>query len=139
MAFFLGLVLMYGILWLLSLAGIHTFSHHILRGVYAAGIMFIIIGIAHFAKPETIEAYLPESWPYKRAMNFISGFFEVAFGIGLFFQATRTYSAWGLLLLLVAVFPANINMAIAKPNFSHIFRLFFQPVYMFWVYWFCLK
>ncbi|RYE26179.1 MAG: hypothetical protein EOP51_01440 [Sphingobacteriales bacterium] len=139
MAFFLGLVLMYGILWLLSLAGIHSLSNHMLRGAYAAGIMFILIGVAHFAKPEMIEAYLPKSWPYKRAMNFVSGFFEVAFGVGLFFQATRTYSAWGLLLLLIAVFPANINMAIVKPNFSNIFRLFFQPVYMFWVYWFCLR
>lgn len=138
MAFFIGLLFFYGIYWLLSLAGISAFEDNAIRGAYAAASMFILVGFSHFAKPEKLEAMIPSSWPYKRALNYISGLAEILLAVGLLFAATREYAAYGLLLLLIAVFPANINVARKKANLYNVSRLFFQPFYMLWVYWFCI-
>ena len=138
MAFFLGLLSIYTILWLLSLFMHGALESSQLRGIIATAVMFIMIGISHFAKKEQIEAMIPEGWPFRRGMNYVSGAAEVLLGIGVLFVQTRTISALGLLLLLVAIFPANIYVAIKKRNLYNISRLFFQPVYMVWVWWFCL-
>ena len=69
-------------------------------------------------------------------MNYLSGATEILLGIGVPFAETRTIAAIGLLFLLVAIFPANIYVAKKKPNLYNISRLFFQPVYMLWVWWF---
>ena len=55
---------------------------------------------------------MPALLPAQRELVWLSGVFEIVGGIGLLVPATRRFSAWGLLALLVAVFPANLNMAI---------------------------
>lgn len=140
MAFFIGLVMMYTLVWLVSLTGISTpLRDPAMRGVVAAAIMFVLVGISHFAKPDKLLGMIPANWPYREAMNYVSGAAEILLGIGLLFQPTRTLSAWGLIVLLVCVFPVNISVAISKPNAYNISRLFFQPVYIAWIYWFCLR
>ncbi len=139
MGFFAGLVSMYLLAWALSFVWSSYYTNTISgRGIFAAAVMFIMIGITHFAKPEKLEAMMPETWKYKRALNYISGAAEVILGALLFFEKTRIYAAWGLLLLLVCVFPANIYKAKAKPNAYNISRLFFQPIYMIWIWNFCM-
>jgi len=138
MAFLIGLCSIYGILWLLSFAFHGLLDDAQMRGIIATAIMFVLVGISHFTKREKLEAMIPESWPYRRAMNYLSGAAEIILGIGLLYDGSRTVSAILLLLLLTAVFPANIFVARSKPTAYNISRLFFQPVYMIWIWWFCL-
>jgi uncharacterized membrane protein len=140
MAFLIGLISFFGIGFLISLlsggAWLPTLAD---KGAFALTVMFVLVGISHFAKREKLEAMIPANWPYRRAMNYISGAAEIILGILLLFEVTRTWAAFGLLLLLIAVFPANIYVARAKPTLYNISRLFFQPVYMLWVWYFCLR
>jgi uncharacterized membrane protein len=137
MAFFIGLVIMYLLTWLVSFL---PFANRLkdMEGIMAAFLMFTLVGLSHFLKPEKMEAMIPQRWPYKTVMNYISGGAEMILGIALLFVATRVPAGWGLILLLLAVFPANIYVAITKPDLYNISRLFFQPVYIAWIYWFCI-
>ena len=139
MAFFLGLVSFYLLFWVASLIFPGTLSDHTMRGVLATTCMFVFVGISHFAKKEKIEAMIPPGWPFRSAMNYISGAAEIILGIGLLFMETRLFAAIGLLLLLVAVFPANIYVARKTPTIYNISRMFFQPMYMVWIWWFCIR
>lgn len=139
MAFFLGLLMMYVLMWLLSLAGISGLQDNAMRGVVATTIMFVLVGISHFAKPDKLLAMIPSNWPYREAMNYICGAAEILLAIGLLFGSTRVYAAYGLIALLICIFPANIYVAITKPGIYNISRLFFQPVYIVWIYWFCIR
>lgn len=139
MAFFLGLLSIYAIVWLLALLFPGMPADPQLRGIIATAVMFTLVGISHFAKREKLEAMIPEHWPYRRVMNYLSGAAEILLGIGVLFDGSRMPSAIGLLLLLACVFPVNIQVARRTPNGYNISRLFFQPVYMAWVWWFCLS
>ena len=57
---------------------------------------------------------VPPILPYKLSLVYISGFFEILFGIMLLFPYTRYIAAWGLIMLLIAVFPANIYLAMTN-------------------------
>jgi uncharacterized membrane protein len=140
MAFFIGLIVFFGLGFLIDLisggAWLHSLND---KGAFALTMMFVLVGISHFAKRDKLEAMIPPHWPYRRAMNYISGAAEIILGVLVLFPATRAVGAYGLLLLLIAVFPANIFVARSKPTLYNISRLFFQPVYMVWVWWFCLS
>src|SRR5688500_13554335 len=103
MAFLIGLISFFGIGFLISLlsggAWLPTLAD---KGAFALTVMFVLVGISHFAKREKPEAMIPATWPYRRAMNYISGAAEIILGILLLFEATRTWAAFGLLLLLIA-------------------------------------
>jgi uncharacterized membrane protein len=72
---------------------------------------FVGIGTLHFLQPKLFEAIVPEGIPAKEAVA-ISGAAEIAGGIGIAIPQTRRAARWGLLALLLAVYPANINMAV---------------------------
>ncbi len=87
---------------------------------------------------------MPDYIPHHKAMVFWSGLFEVIGGVGLLIPFVRYQAAWGLILLLIAVFPANIDMfvkAFQKQGFSSLYtwgtllRLPLQFVLIYWVYW----
>ena len=140
MAFLIGLISFFGIGFLISLlsggAWLPALND---KGAFALTMMFVLVGISHFAKRDKLEAMIPPHWPYRRAMNYVSGAAEIILGILVLFAVTRTWAAYGLLLLLIAVFPANITVARTKPNLYNVSRLFFQPVYMLWIWYFCLR
>ena len=139
MAFLIGLISFFAIGFLVSLLSSGAWLPALAdKGAFALTVMFVLVGISHFAKREKLEAMIPANWPYRRAMNYISGAAEIILGILLLFEATRTWAAFGLLLLLIAIFPANIYVARAKPTLYYTSRLFFQPLYMLWVWYFCL-
>ena len=87
---------------------------------------------------------VPTFLPNTRLLVLLSGVAEISLGIGLLFPATRTGAAWGLILLLIAIFPANISVAVhnlpppgglpAKPWYVWS-RLLFQPVYILWIWY----
>jgi uncharacterized membrane protein len=140
MAFLIGLLSFLGLGFLIDwLSGGAWMPQLSDKGVFALTAMFLLIGVSHFAKRDRIEAMIPPHWPYRRAMNYVSGAAEIVLGVLLVFAATRTLAAVGLLLLLIAVFPANLFVARSKPSLYTISRLFFQPVYMLWVWYFCLR
>jgi uncharacterized membrane protein len=66
----------------------------------------------HFARPDFFESIVPDWFPDKRLANYASGAAEVVLGLGLLSARTRRASALGLIVLLAAVFPANIDMAV---------------------------
>ena len=73
---------------------------------------FIIVGILHFTHASIFVGIMPPYLPWHLELVWISGVFEILGGIGLIIPQTRRFSAWGLLALLIAVFPANLHMAL---------------------------
>ena len=106
-------------------------------------IIFIGAGCLHLALPDPFLDAMPPSIPYPKAMIYLSGICEVAGGIGILIPRMRKLSAGGLILLLVAVFPANIHMFTVewrKPEITWyslflLLRLPLQLVFMLWVCW----
>src|SRR5947208_1213386 len=80
-----------------------------LRGLLAFGV--IGSGILHFVRPAPFVAIVPDYLPYPLTLVYVSGFFEILGGIGLFIPRVSRWAAWGLIALFIAVFPANIYMA----------------------------
>ncbi len=70
------------------------------------------IGVTHFLAPEPFVRIVPSQLPAPYALVYVSGFFEILGGLGLLWIRTRRAASIGLVALYVAVFPANINMAI---------------------------
>ena len=81
-----------------------------IRGVMA--VFFAGVGIHHFTHPEPYLAIMPPYLPLHLELVYASGFFEVLGGVGLLVPHTRKWAAWGLIALLIAVFPANIHMLV---------------------------
>ena len=77
-------------------------------------IFYVGVGIKHFTNPMWFIKIVPPILPFKLSLVYISGFFEILLGIMLLFPVTRYIAAWGLILLLVAVFPANIYLAMTN-------------------------
>ena len=75
-------------------------------------LFFIYVGVLHFATPAPFLAIMPPALPWHLELVYISGFFEILGGLGLIWSRTRKSAAWGLILLLMAVYPANIHMLI---------------------------
>jgi uncharacterized membrane protein len=109
---------------------------------YLLALFFIVAGAGHFLKPETYLKIMPTYVPYPYAMVLISGAAESLLGLLILFRRTRKAAAWGLIALLIAIFPANLNMALYPDQFSEIprwvlyARLPLQGVLIAWVYGF---
>ncbi len=79
-------------------------------GRWAFAVLFIVAGVGHFAATEFYMKIMPPYLPYPRPLVLLSGVFEVVLGILLLVPTTSRLAAWGLIALLVAVFPANVFM-----------------------------
>jgi uncharacterized membrane protein len=104
---------------------------------YAAAALFLGAGFLHLVRPAPFAAIVPPYIPQHFAVVYISGIAELAGGVGLLIRRTRGLAAWGLALLLVAVFPANLYMAMNHvtnlPGSVLWGRLFLQPLLIWWV------
>jgi uncharacterized membrane protein len=113
-----------------------------LKLVLAAFMTFA--GVMHFVSPKGFERIVPKWLPAPRAIVYVSGFFEVLGGVGLLVPFAQQWAAWGLVALFVAVFPANVNMAIHRiplgrtqmPVWALWLRLPLQAVLIAWAYLF---
>jgi uncharacterized membrane protein len=76
-------------------------------------ILFIGAGILHFARPAPYAGIVPYMIPHPLLLVYVSGLAELAGGIGVLFPQTRTLAGRGLVLLLIAVFPANVQMLVS--------------------------
>lgn len=73
-------------------------------------ILFLITGTAHFVMPAWFDSIMPTWVPNARFATYASGVAELSGAIGLLIPATRLAAKWGLMALLIAVFPANVHM-----------------------------
>ncbi len=103
--------------------------------------LIINAGIAHFTNPDVFVDILPPYLPAHLALVYISGLFEILGGVGALFHRSRRLAGWGLIALLIAVFPANLHMALNPDMFQTIpawalyVRLPLQLVFIAWVWW----
>ena len=102
---------------------------------------FVVAGANHFVNPDFYVAIMPPYVPAHLELVYVSGVFEILGGIGVLVPTIRALAGWGLVLLLVAVFPANLHMALHPelfsdlPTFGLYLRLPFQVLFVAWAYW----
>jgi uncharacterized membrane protein len=105
-------------------------------------LFFIGAGINHFVRTGFYLRMMPPYVPLHLAMVQISGVSEIALGVLLLIPQTATVAAWGLIALLVAVFPANLQMALHPETFPEFrpavlwLRLPLQAVLIAWAFWY---
>src|SRR3954447_12967621 len=96
----------------------------------ALAAFFSFAGTMHFLRPKPYEAIVPPPFPKKESVA-ISGVAEIVGGIAVLHPATRKAGRWGLLALLLAVFPANVWMAV-RPEKVPGLNLEKMPRWMLW-------
>ncbi len=107
----------------------------------AAGLAFIVASLPHFVTPERYLPMMPAALPWPIPLIYLSGLAELAGGVGLLLPRYKVAAAWGLVVLLVAIFPANINAALTGGQAAGLptspwylwLRLPFQVVFIWWV------
>jgi uncharacterized membrane protein len=109
--------------------------------LWVMAIFYIAGGINHFANPKFYLKIMPPYLPYHAALNYISGLAEIVLGILLFIPEYTSIAAWGIILLLIAIFPANYyhyqkGLKKNKMVGALRFRLVFQIVFIAWAYWY---
>ena len=108
--------------------------------LFGLAAFFINVGVDHFVNPDFYLNIMPPSFPLHAEAVYISGFFEVVGCISLLIPRLRKIAGWGLVALLIAVYPANIYMAINPQAFPDIplallyVRLAFQFLFFYWAY-----
>lgn len=101
---------------------------------------FVLGGINHFINAAFYARMMPSYLPWHSFLVYLSGFFEVALGLLILVPTFTRVAGWGLIALLIAVFPANLQMALHHelwPEFSAAklwLRLPLQIVFIAWVY-----
>jgi uncharacterized membrane protein len=112
-------------------------------GLTLAAIFYVVAGSLHFINPEFYLRIVPPYIPWHLTMVRVSGFFEILGGLGLLIPRTRRAAAWGLVALLIAVFPANAYMATnpiesGAASIAPVLRwgrLPLQVLFIWWVLW----
>lgn len=108
-----------------------------------AAVFFVIAGSNHFRNPAFYRSITPPAFPAPEFLVAISGACEILGGVALLIPPLRPATGWGLIALLIAVFPANIYMAVSPARFSSLhlsrwvlwLRLPLQGVIIAWI-WF---
>ncbi len=105
------------------------------------GGFMVLAGVNHFLNPKLYLRIMPPYLPWHEALVVLSGAGEVALGLLVFVPRYRRMAGWGLIALLVAVFPANVYMALNPQRFAPIpqwalwMRLPLQAVLIAWADW----
>ena len=108
---------------------------------YLLVVFFVLAGVNHFINPEFYLRIMPPYLPWHEALNYLSGFLEVALALLVLVPKYARLAGWGLIALLIAVFPANLHMALhpelfpEAPPIAYYIRLPLQLVFIAWVYW----
>lgn len=109
---------------------------------YLLTIYFITIGIKHFTDTPFFVGIMPPFIPWKLELVYISGVLEIVLGALLLIPRFTRLAAWGMVVMMVVIFPANIHMAIDPGAYPHIsptllyLRLPIQALFIVWAYLF---
>ncbi len=112
--------------------------------LYVMAVLYILAGINHFRKPKMYIKIIPPFFKNPKLLNTVSGAAEIILGILLLFSPTSHFAAWGIIALLVAVFPANlfmfqnINVSFGLPKWILFVRLPLQLVLIVWAFQYTL-
>lgn len=122
-------------------------AHAFAGAPWAVVVFFAAVGVLHFAVPRVFEQIMPRWVPAggplgRRSLVLVSGACEILGALGVLYRPTRVVAGWALVLLVVCVFPANIEMLLdARRRRAAAWwqalmwaRLPIQPLIMLWVY-----
>tara|TARA_B100000575_G_C22523206_1_gene338590 strand:- start:33 stop:371 length:339 start_codon:yes stop_codon:yes gene_type:complete len=102
---------------------------------------YIYVGIDHFNNPNWYVRIVPPIFPYKLEVVYFSGVLEILFGVLLLIKRFRFFASWGLIVLLLSVYPANVYLAVTNGTVLDIssaaawLRLPFQFLFIALAYW----
>ncbi|MAX38392.1 MAG: DoxX family protein [Gimesia sp.] len=107
---------------------------------YLLAIFMIGAGTMHFVNPVFYLKIMPPYLPFHKELVLISGVCEILLGILLLILKYSHLAAWGIIALLVAVFPANVYLyqnqdILPASPIIHLLRLPLQGVFVLWAYW----
>ena len=107
---------------------------------YLLAIFMIGAGIMHFVNPGIYLKIMPPYLPLRKELVFLSGAFELLLGVLLLVPRCSRLVAWGIMALLIAVFPANIYLyqhqeILPASPIIHLLRLPLQGVFILWAFW----
>ena len=106
------------------------------------GVFFVVAGVTHFTNQAFFTSIVPPYLPWPVALVVVSGVAEIALGSALVFPQASRLAGWGLIALLIAVFPANVHMAMHPALYpttsptALLIRLPLQGVLIALAYWF---
>ncbi len=113
---------------------------------YLLSAFFLVAGALHFLKAEAYAAIVPPYFGQPLFWVYLTGACEIAGGLAILWVSTRKFAGYALIVLLLAVYPANIYMATHAQLFRDLapmevlwLRLPLQLVFMIWVWWCCLR
>ncbi|CAM3061056.1 DoxX family protein [Flavobacterium frigoris] len=113
-----------------------TFPWHL----YLMAFIYTIAGINHFRSPRMYQKIIPPYFPNPKLLNILSGCAEIILGIALIIPTLSSYAAWGIIVLLIAVFPTHIYMyqdekvRMGLPKWILLLRMPLQLVLIYWGY-----
>lgn len=121
-----------------------------LAGRIAMSAMLVFTAVGHFAFNKGMAMMLPDFFPYKTGIVYMTGLFEVVLAIGLLLPHYRTVTGWTLIVFLLLVLPANIYAAVHQldyqkatfdgPGLRYLwFRIPLQALFIAWVYIFVIR
>src|SRR5476649_238379 len=107
---------------------------------YVLAIFMVGAGTMHFVNSPFYLKIMPPYLPLHLELVYLSGFCEIALGVLLLVPLLSRFAAWGIIALLVAVFPANLFVyqhqdVLPAPPILHLMRLPLQGVFILWAYW----
>ena len=113
------------------------------------GSLYVVAGVLHLVAPTVFARVVPPRFPKPVALVYLSGIAEIVLGAGVLVRRTQRRSAWGIVALLIAVFPANVHMATSDVATDAVpdrlegvartalwLRLPFQGVLLLWAWWY---
>ena len=115
--------------------------------LYVMAVLYAGMGFNHLLNPKPFVAIIPPDLPERELLNVASGLAEIVLGVFLLEPRTRVLAAWGVIALLIAVFPANVHVATAniglpsgEPGTGNALlnwaRLPFQALFIAWAWWY---
>ena len=110
--------------------------------LYSMAALYVLAGVNHFANPDFYKKIMPPWLPWHYSIIFISGIAEIVLGLLLLPVQTRKLAAWGIIILLVVIFPANVQMMLNYQQEKNpdwwiaVVRLPLQLLLIVWAYQF---
>jgi uncharacterized membrane protein len=108
--------------------------------LYLMAALYLLAGLNHFRNPRLYERIIPDYLPNPKLLNQLSGIAEIILAIGLIIPETSAIAAWGVIALLIAVYPTHFYMlqnekaGMGLPKWLLILRIPLQLLLIFWAY-----
>jgi uncharacterized membrane protein len=107
---------------------------------YLLALFLVVAGTLHFMLPDVYSKIVPPYMPWPLELVYLSGAIEFLFGLFLLLPRCSRWAAWGIIALLIAVFPANLYLYQHQeirpgPPLLHLLRLPLQAVFILWAFW----